>query len=460
MAEELQYDAIVIGSGQGGGPFAGALAGAGRKTALIERSYVGGTCVNYGCTPTKTMVASAQAAYIARRGADYGVMTGPIRIDMEKVRERKRAIVELWRSSSLEATLNTKGLDYIHGDAQFTGPHAVEVTLDSGEQRSLIAGLIVIDTGLRPAMPPIEGLAALEPLDSTSIMELDSVPQRLLVLGGGYVGVEFGQMFRRFGSEVTIVDVASRLLGREDRDIADAMVEILREDGIEILLDTKTLRAQHGARGGLELTVQTQSAERTLSGSHILAAAGRAPNTSGLHLEAAGVCVNEKGFIAVNDRLETNVPGIYAIGDVNGEAAFTHISYDDYRILKANLLEGGSRSTSDRPVPYTVFTDPQLGRVGLSEDQARAEGRSIRVASMPMRHVARALEVDQSRGMMKVVIDAETDQILGCAILGIDGGEVMSMIEIAMMGNLPASRLRDGVFSHPTLAEALNNLLS
>lgn len=460
MPDPEQYDAIIIGSGQGGGPFSSALAKAGRRTALIERAYVGGTCVNYGCTPTKTMIASAEVAYMARRGADYGVVTGPIHIDMTKVRERKRAIVDLWRSGSLESTLNTKGLDLIYGQARFTGAHSIEVAANGEDRRSLTANLIIVDTGLSPVLPPIDGLAALQPLDSTSIMELDVVPERLIVLGGGYVGVEFSQMFRRFGSEVTIIDTASQLLGREDKDIADAMAGILREDGIEILLETKPIRAERDSSGALALVVPSSTGERTISGSHILAAAGRAPNTSDLNLDAAGVRTDENGFIPVNERLETNVPGIYAIGDVNGGPAFTHISYDDYRILKTNLLEGGSRSTADRPVPYTVFTDPQLGRVGLTEEQARSQGRSIRVATMPMRHVARALETDQPRGTMKVIIEAETDQILGCAILGIDGGEIMSMIEIAMMGSVPAARLRDGVFAHPTLAEALNNLLS
>jgi pyruvate/2-oxoglutarate dehydrogenase complex dihydrolipoamide dehydrogenase (E3) component len=291
-------------------------------------------------------------------------------------------------------------------------------------------------------------------------MELDAVPESLIVIGGGYVGVEFAQMFRRFGSEVSIIDTAPRLLGREDQDIADAMAEILREDGIEVLLDTQITRAERNPSGSLEVIAQTPTGERKVRGTHILAAAGRKPNTEDLNPQAAGIRTDERGFIAVNERLETNVAGVYAIGDVTGEAAFTHISYDDYRILKTNLLEGGTRTTSDRPVPYTVFTDPQLGRVGLSEEQARSEGRPIRVAKMKMTHVARAQETDQSRGLMKAIIDAETDQILGCAILGIDGGEVMSMIEIAMMGKVPAARLRDAVFAHPTLAESLNNLLS
>jgi pyruvate/2-oxoglutarate dehydrogenase complex dihydrolipoamide dehydrogenase (E3) component len=458
MPEPERYDAVIIGSGQGGGPFAGALSKAGRKTALIERAFVGGTCVNYGCTPTKTMIASAEAAYIARRGADYGVITGPISIDMAKVRERKRAVVELWRSGS-EHGIQEDGIELIHGQARFMGPHLLEVALDGGQTRALTADLIVIDTGLSPVIPPVEGLAALKPFDNASIMEIDEVPERLIIFGGGYIGVEFGQMFRRFGSEVTIGDPAPQLLGKEDRDISDALLAILRQDGIEVLLRTKAVLAERLANGTLGVTVESNSGRRLIIGTHILVAAGRKPNTDELGLDAAGIATDDRGFVTVNERLETNVSGVYALGDVTGEPAFTHISYDDYRILKANLLEGGNRTTRDRPLPYTVFTDPQLGRVGLSEDQARAEGRKIRVKTMRMTHVARAIETDQSRGMMKVVIDESNDQILGCAILGLDGGEVMSMIEIAMIGGLPAARLRDGVFAHPTLAESLNNLL-
>ena len=458
MAETQKYDAIVIGSGQGGGPLASALARAGRTTALVEREHVGGTCVNEGCTPTKTMVASARVAYLARRGADYGVQTGEIHVDMTTVRRRKRDIVESFRSGSERGTRETPGLDLLMGEGSFTGPKTIQVRMLDGEVRQLSADLIVINTGLRPTIPALPGLDTVPILTSTTVMELDTVPEHLLILGGGYVGLEFGQMFRRFGSRVSIIQRGGQALKNEDADVAEAVHAILREDGIDLLLNTQALAVQRGAQDAIEVMVRGPEGERTLSSSHLLVAVGRSPNTEALHLDATGVKTTAHGHIAVNERFETNVPGIYAIGDVTGEPAYTHISYDDYRILKANLTEGKQMTSEGRLVPYTVFIDPQLGRVGLSEQAARAQGRNIRVAKMPMSYVARALEVDEPRGMMKAVVDAETQQILGCAILGIEGGELMAMIELAMMGHLPYTALRDAIFAHPTLAESFNNL--
>lgn len=454
------YDAIVIGSGQAGGPLASALANAGKKTAIIEREHIGGTCINEGCTPTKTMVASARVAYLARRAADYGVQTGPLSIDMKVVRKRKRDIVESFRSGSQRRLERTKGLDLLLGEAHFTGHKELAVKLQDGSQQQLTADLIFINTGERPARPPIAGLDRVAYLDSTSIMELDTVPEHLLVLGGGYVGLEFAQMFRRFGSQVTIVQRGPQLLGREDNDVAEEVASILREDGIEILLHTAAQKVASTQNGQIQLTVQSAQDERQLTGSHLLVASGRAPNSGGLNLDATGVRTNERGYIQVNERLETDVAGIYALGDVKGGPAFTHISYDDFRIIRTNLLEGGNISIKDRLLLYTVFTDPQLGRIGLSEKEAREQGRAIKVAKMPMNYVARALEVDEPRGLMKAIVDTETQQILGAAILGLEGGEIMAMLEIAMLGKLPYTVLRDGVFAHPTLAESLNNLFS
>ena len=460
MTQATQYDAIVIGSGQAGTPLSRALGRAGWKTAIIEREHVAGTCVNEGCTPTKTMVASARVAYLARRGADYGIQTGPVSVDMTVVRQRKRDIVTSFRSGSQRGLERTKGLDILMGEAQFIGPKILEVHLNNGETRQLTADKIFINTGARPSLPSLSGVDKVPVLNSTSIMELDVVPEHLLVIGGGYIGLEFGQMFRRFGSEVTIVQRGAHLLAREDDDVADDVAKIMREDGLEILLETTPLHVEQIANGRLRLVVRTPGEERVLTGSHLLVAAGRTPNTDWLNLAATGLEADKRGFLPANERLETSVPGIYALGDVKGGPAFTHISYDDFRIIRTNLLENGNVTIHDRLVPYTVFIDPQLGRVGLSETEAKAQGRNIRVAKLPMDYVARALEVDEARGFMKAVVDADTKQILGCAVLGIEGGEIMAMLEIAMMGKLPYTVLRNAIFAHPTLAEALNNLFS
>ena len=453
-----RYDAIIIGTGQAGKPLAVALAEAGWKTAIIERKHVGGTCINVGCTPTKTMVASARVAYLARRGADYGVHTNSVRVNVAEVRQRKQAIVDSFRNGSQRHLQNTKNLELIFGDASFSGPKSLTVRLPSGETRHLGADKIFINTGGRPESPPLPGLDSVPVLDSTSIMELDVLPNHLLVLGGGYIGLEFGQMFRRFGSAVTVVQRGKQLLAREDADVAEEVAKILREDGIEVLLETQAVRVAKDGGGTIRLTVSGPAGERTLSGSHLLVAAGRAPNTEALSLTAAGITTDKRGNIPVNERLETNVPGIYALGDVKGGPAFTHISYDDFRIIKTNLLDGGNATTNGRLVPYTVYIDPQLGRVGMTEAEARAQGRRIRIAKMPMSYVARALEMDEPRGFMKALVDAETGEILGCAVLGVEGGELMSMLSIAMMGKVPYTTLRDAIFAHPTLAESFNNL--
>ncbi len=455
-----EYDAIIIGAGQAGGPLSTALAQAGRKTAIIERVHVGGTCINEGCTPTKTMVASARVAYLTRRAADYGVEAGPISVDMKIVRKRKRDIVESFRGGSEQRIESVEGVDLLMGEARFIEPKVVEVRMNTGEIRILTANTAFINAGDRPSIPPIDGIENVPTLDSTSIMELDSVPEHLLVFGGSYIALEFGQMFRRFGSRVTIIQRSAHLLSREDTDIADEVANILREDGIEILLELSVTHVGQNLNGNIEMAVHTAGDEQILTGSHLLVAAGRIPNTDWLNLEAAGIETDKRGFIRVNDRLETNVPGIYALGDIKGGPAFTHISYDDFRIIRTNVLEHGNASIRDRLVPYTVFIDPQLGRIGLSESEARASGRAIRVAKMPMNYVARALEIDESRGFMKAIVDTESGQILGCAILGIEGGEIMAMLQMAMMGKLPYTVLRDAVFAHPTLAESLNNLFS
>ena len=453
------YDALIIGSGQAGTPLSLALAEAGWKVALIEREHVGGTCINEGCTPTKTMVASARVAYLARRAADYGVQTGPVSVDLARVQARKQAVVDSFRGGSETRLEEAEGLDWLVGEARFTGPKTITVTRE-GMVKELSAEHIFINVGAHPSKPPVPGLDAVPTLDSTTVMELDALPEHLLVLGGGYVGLEFAQMYRRFGSEVTVVQHGPRLLGREDGDLAAEVAEIMRQDGVTVLLEATTLHADLTQQNDIRLVVRTSESERELTGSHLLVATGRAPNTAALHLGAAGVETDKRGFITVNARLETNVPGIYALGDVNGGPPFTHVSYDDFRIVKSNLLNGGDASTKGRRVPYTVFIDPQLGRIGLGEQEAREQGLNIQVAKLPMSHVARAIKAGETKGFMKAVVDADTERILGFAMLGLEGGEVMAAVQVAMLYDAPYTALRDGVFAHPTLVESLNNLFA
>ena len=453
-----KYDAIIIGSGQSGKPLALALAKAGWQTALIERAYIGGTCINYGCTPTKTMVASARAAYLARRASDYGVNAGEVSVDMPRVVARKQKIVESFREGGQSRLEQTQNLDLIFGVASFEGVDRVRVALDDGSERRLNAKKIIINTGGRPAHPPIPGLDTAPVCDSTSIMELTQLPEHLLVLGGGYIALEFGQMFRRFGAKVSLIERSERLISREDPDVSEAVEKILSEDGIEIHSNAQALSVATSSKGEIEVTVKTANGEKKLAGSHLLAAVGRQPNTEDLDLQAAGVETDDKGYIKINDKLETNVAGIYAMGDVHGGPAFTHISYDDYRVLKMNFLDGGNATITGRMVPNTVFIDPQLASVGLNEREAGKQNRRVRVAKLPMTSVARALEVSETRGFMKAIIDADSGQILGCTVLGIEGGEVMSMLQIAMMGGIHYTKIKEAIFAHPTLAESLNNL--
>ena len=451
----LHYDAIVIGSGQAGNPLSQKLADHGWAVALIEKENLGGTCINTGCTPTKTMVASAQVAHYARNAGRWGVHVGEVSVDMPKVVARKDRVVGQARSGQMRKVEERKTLHLYRGHARFIGPHQVRV----GEE-VLQSERIFIDTGTRPDVPPLNGLRGIDFLDNASIMRLTEVPEHLLILGGGYIGMEFGQMFRRFGSEVTIVQDAPRLMMIEDDDVSDEVAAILRDDGITILTSSTAVRVELADGGRLRLTVRTPDGERQFTGSHLLSAIGRVPNTEALTLEAAGIRLNEHGFIEVDEYLQTSVPGVYAMGDVKGGPAFTHLSYDDYRILRANLIGHQKASTRGRIVPYTMFIDPQLGRAGLTERDAREQGRAIRVAKLPMSAVIRAIETGETRGFMKAVVDADSAQILGCAVLGSEGGEIMTMIQVAMLDKLTYSAMADAIFTHPLLAEGLNTLFA
>jgi len=468
MSIQKKFDALVIGSGQAGTPLAGALAKAGHRTALIEREYIGGCCVNVGCTPTKTMVASGRAAYLTRRGKDYGVHSpggedGKIAIDMVKVRQRKRDIVASFRGGN-ESRTAAAGVEVLMGEASFTGEKTLLVKLNNGSEATVSADLIFINTGERPASPKISGIETLDAkrvLDSTSIQELEEIPGHLLVIGGGYVGLEFAQLFRRLGADVTVIQRGKQLLPREDADVAECMLKILQEDGVMIHLDSSTTHLAQSKT--IDLTIRSKDGvEQTISGSHLLMAAGRVPNSDMLNLKTAGISTNKRGYIITNEKLETAATGIYALGDVKGPPAFTHISYDDFRIIRSNIIEKNATPSTitNRLIPYVVYTDPQLGHVGLHEAEARATfpDRDIGVASMPMAYVARALETDESRGMVKAVVDKKTGEILGFTCLGIEGGELMAVVQMAIMGKVRYQILQDAVWAHPSLAESLNNL--
>ncbi len=456
--ETEHLDALIIGTGQAGKPLAGAFAEAGWRTAIVERDRVGGTCVVRGCTPTKTMVASARVAHLARRAGDYGVRTGTVSVDMEVVRRRKRDIVDSWSEGSRRGMERHETLELIMGDARFVDERTVEVALEEGGVRRLKADRVFLNTGARPRIPPVEGLEGVPFLDSTSVMELDRVPEHLLVLGGGFVGLEFGQMFRRFGARVTMVQADPRLVPREDEDISEAIREIFEEDGIRVLTEATAVGAEAEGSAVILRVTSSEGGTEELRGSHLLVAAGRMPNTDSLELSTTGLSPDEKGFVPVNDRLETSRKGIWALGDVNGGPPFTHTAYDDFRVVRENVLGEGGASRAGRIGTYSLFIDPQLGRVGLTEAEAREAGYEVRVATLPMSRVARAMEMDETRGFMKAVVDAETDRILGAAILGVEGGEVAAVLLTAMLGDLPYTALRDAVIAHPTLAESLNNL--
>lgn len=453
------YDLIVIGAGQGGGPLATGFGEAGKQAAIIEREHVGGTCVNVGCTPTKTMIASGRVAYLARRAADYGVQTSDVSVDMTVVRKRKRDIVDQFRSGSEQSIEANENVTLYRGEARFSGPKSVTVTLDDGGTEELTADTIVIDVGERPASVEIDGADTITVLTSTTVMELDTVPEHLLVLGGGIIGLEFAQLFRRLGAEVTIVHRGEHLLSREDADVAGAMQKVLEDDGLRVLLKAQVTRFS-GRDGDITAIVDIGGAGQTVMCSQVLGAIGRISNADSLALQAGGIQRDDKGYIPTDNHLETKVGGVYAIGDVRPGPKFTHVSYDDFRVLRANLLRGERQDIANRQVPSVMYTDPQLGRIGMGEEEAKRSGQNIRVARMPFSSVARARETAETRGMMKAIVDADTGRILGATILGVEGGEILSMIQIAMMGDLPYTALRDGMFAHPTFAESLNNLFS
>jgi pyruvate/2-oxoglutarate dehydrogenase complex dihydrolipoamide dehydrogenase (E3) component len=448
-----RYDAIVLGSGQAGNPLSQKLADHGWSVALVEKEHLGGTCVNTGCTPTKTMIASAQVAHYVRNAGRWGVRARDIGVDLPRIVARKDEVVSQWRSGVEKKVQQRPNLHLFRAHGRFLDSHRVR----AGDQ-VLESERIIIDTGARPSIPAIEGLDKAGYLTNASIMQLTQLPEHLLVLGGGYIGLEFGQMFRRFGSRVTVVHSAAQILTREDADVARELQQALEAEGIRFVLDARTTRVERD-KDEVVLHLETAAGAQDPRGSHLLVATGRRPNTDDLGLETVGVQTTPKGFIKANDRLETNVPGIWALGDVKGGPAFTHISFNDYQIVYANLIEGKSLTIANRLVPYAVFTDPQLGRVGMTEKEARASGRQLKIGKIPMSWVARAIERDEKAGLMKLVVDAETDRILGAAILSSEGGELVQILEFVMLAGAPYTLLKGAVYIHPTLAEGFWTLM-
>lgn len=449
----MKYDAIIIGAGQAGNPLSNALAEHGWTVALIEKSHLGGTCINTGCTPTKTMIASAQIAHYARNASRWGIKAGDVSVDLSAIVSRKNAIVEKFRSGLEQKVAKHPKVHLYRGAARFISSRTVQIGKDTIESERIFLNL-----GDRPNPPQLTGLDAAGYLTNESIMELQDVPEHLLVLGGGYIGLEFGQMFRRFGSRVTVIHQPERLLPHEDADVTTELQKALEAEGIEFRLKSNPVKVER-KQGEIHLTFTSGSQTSTVNGTHLLAATGRRPNTDDLSLDKAGVEVDSHGYVKVNERLETTVPGIWALGDVKGGPAFTHISYNDYQIVYANVVESKNQTTKNRYVPYSLFTDPQLGRVGMTEKEARATGRRLKMGTYPMSSVARAIERGETAGFMKIIVDAMSDKILGAAILGIEGGELVQLLGAVMLAGAPYTILKGAVFIHPTLVEGFFGLM-
>lgn len=458
MSEVEHVDTLILGSGQGGKLLAWHLGRSGQRVAVIERQWVGGSCPAVACLPSKNEIWSARVAHLARHAAEFGAVTGPVTIDMAKVRERKRGMVEREAAFHVQAYASS-GAELIMGRGQFVGPKTIEVQLNDGGTRTLRGDQVVINVGTHAAIPDVPGLRAAEPLTHIGALELDYAPSHLIVLGGGYIGIEMAQAYRRFGSKVTIVERGARLMAREDVDIAEEMLRIVTAEGIDVILGAETVSVEGRSGTHVRIALRTASGERVIDGSDIVVAAGRVPNTAGIGLEEVGVALDQRGYVRVNERLQASAPGVWAIGEAAGSPQFTHVSVDDFRIVRDNMA-GGSRKTSDRLIPYTLFTDPPLARVGLNESEAQQQGIAVRVATLPMSNVLRTAATDETQGFMKVLVGANDDRILGFTMIGSEAGEVMAAMQTAMLAGLPYPKLRDAVISHLTFAEAFGPLLA
>ena len=458
MSQSEQFEVLILGSGEAGKLLAWHMAGSGRRTTVVERRWIGGSCPNIACLPTKNEIWSARIAHLTKHAEQFGTMiAGAVTTDMAKVRQRKRNMVEGEIAFHLH-NYQTTGSELIMGAGRFVAPKTLEVRLNDGGTRVLAADQVFLNVGTHPAIPPVPGLDAARPLTHIEALELDYLPSHLIVLGGGYVGLEMAQAYRRFGSRVTIIQSGPQLMTREDPDVADEMQRILRDEGIQILVAAETLNVEGRSGEQISLTVRTTSGEQKIEGSDILVAAGRVANTVGIGFEQAGVELDARGYIRVNERLETTAPDVWAMGECAGSPQFTHVSHDDFRIIRDNLA-GGNRSTRDRLVPYCMFTDPPLAHVGLSESEAQRQGVAARVAKLPTSAVLRAETTDETQGFMKALVGSD-DRILGFTMIGTEAGEVMTVVQTAMLAGLPFPKLRDAVIAHPTMAEGLGPLLA
>jgi pyruvate/2-oxoglutarate dehydrogenase complex dihydrolipoamide dehydrogenase (E3) component len=453
-----EFDLVILGGGTGSTITAWTFAGEGKRVAAIDRKYIGGSCPNIACMPSKNIIHSAKVASYFRRAKEFGISDGGYTIEMSGVRDRKRKMVTGLNEMYMGIYRKT-GAEFICGTGRFVAPKTVEVTLPDGTKRQLRGTDVIVSTGTRATLGSTPGVSEAHPLTHIEALELDEVPEHLLVIGGGYVGVELAQAMRRFGSNVSVIDRNNRVMHREDEDVTEALQSLLEDEGINTVLNAKIKRVSGQSGDSVKIVVEQNGVEKTLEGSHLLVAAGRTPNTEGLGLEVAGVELTDRGYIKVNDKLQTTAPGVWAIGEIAGSPQFTHISVDDSRVVHANLT-GGNRSTRDRQVPYCVFTDPELARVGLSENEATARGILYRLFKVPMEEVLRARTLSETRGFMKALVRADGDQILGFTAFAADGGETMSAVQIAMLAGLPYTALRDAVLTHPTWAEGFIHLFS
>jgi pyruvate/2-oxoglutarate dehydrogenase complex dihydrolipoamide dehydrogenase (E3) component len=458
MPDAERYEVLVIGSGEAGKHLTWNMAQAGHRTAVVERKYVGGSCPNIACLPSKNVIRSAKANWFAKRGGEYGIQTGSVSTDMRGVLARKRKMVEGEVQFHLDR-FKVTGAELIRGEARFVAPKKVEVQLNDGGRRTITGDQVFLDLGSRAAMPEIPGLAAAKPMTHVEALDLSRLPERVIVLGGGYVGLELAQALRRFGSAVTVIEHGRQIAGKEDPDVAQALLENFTSEGIEVLLETQ-LREVEGLSGKqVRIRAENNHGDQTIEGTDLLVAAGRTPNTRGIGLEAAGVELDARAYIKVNERLETTSAGVWAMGDCAGSPQFTHVAFDDFRVVRDNL-NGGNRTTRDRLIPFCMFTDPELARVGLNESEAKRRGIGYRLAKIPMAAVLRAVTLSETRGFVKILIDDRSDRILGFTVLGAEGSEMMAAVQTAMLGGLPYTVLRDAIFTHPTAAEGLNFLLA